>query len=409
MSSSRRFLSRAGLAGTILCGVPVVVGAGGSSAPPDPPTVINRLGGILQQAMSAASDDPNSNLVISPFSIGVALTMASAGAAGNTATQMNDVLGITTDDPHSAMAALVDNVERNGAGSFAVANSLWTQNGLAIERPFSSTLADQYGVELETADFEGDPLAALQNVNAWVAEATADRIPMLLSEGQVTALTRFILVNAVHLDADWASPFDPESTQPGDFTRGDGSVIETDVMSQTLHAGYADGADTQAIVLPYTDGYEMVVVLPADGQLAEFEQALADADGDVDAVVGGFVTTEVELDLPTWDIVTSEDLVPQLRALGMALPFDPHQADFSHITTDEPLFISVVVHHANITVDEAGTEAAAATAVIGVTGAAPGTEPEPVEMDVDRPFFFAIRDTASGAVLFQGHINDPSA
>lgn len=408
MRTTTRTLSRASLACSILCGGPIV-GAMDSSAAQDPKSIINGLGGNLQVALSAASDDPNSNLVMSPFSVGVALTMASAGANGDTATQMNDVLGITMDDPHSAMSVLVGNVEQNGAGTFSVANSLWTQDGLSINESFDDTLSDQYGADLQVADFRGDPLAALADVNGWVADATEGRIPELLNENQVNELTRFILVNAVHLDAEWSSPFDPESTQLDEFTRGDGSVVETDFMSQTLPADYAEGADTQALVLPYTDGYEMVVVLPADGGMAAFEQALADAGGDLDAVLGGFVNSKVALVLPTWDIETRVDLALPLQGLGMTLPFDSANADFSNITTDEPLFVSGVIHQANITVDEAGTEAAAATAVVGPTGAAPGPQPEPIAMDVDRPFFFAVRDSESGVVLFQGHVNDPSA
>ena len=161
-------------------------------------------------------------------------------------------------------------------------------------------------------------------------------------------------------------------------------------------------------MLPYTGGYEMVVVLPADEGLAGFEEALADADGDLDAVLGGFSDTEVALRLPTWDIDTTEDLVSPLQGLGMTVAFDPGTADFSNITTNEALFVSAVVHHANITVDEAGTEAAAATAVVGEAAAAPSPS-EPIAMDVNGPFFFAIRDTQSGAVIFEGHINDPSA
>ena len=387
--------------------------ASASTVPPaglasmDPASVINRLGGNLQLALVADVDDANSNLVFSPFSVGVALAMASAGANGDTAAQINEVLGVSPDS-HSAFAALIGGVEASGKGTFSVANSLWTQDGMTINEAFNATLSEQYGAEPQSADFAGDPLAAVNDVNEWVAEATADRIPTLLSEEQVTELTRFILVNAVHLDAGWQWPFDPESTTSDEFTRGDGSAVETDFMGQTLHALYAEHEGVQAITLPYDEGFEMVVVLPSEGGLADFEQAFADAQGDLDTVLGGFASAEVALELPKWDIDTRADLAPQLQELGMTLPFDRDNADFSNLTSDEPLFVSAVVHQANITVDEQGTEAAAATAVNGVAGAAPGTEPEPIEMDVDRPFFFAIRDTESGAVLFQGHINDPS-
>jgi serpin B len=410
MTTTRRLLVGAGLAGSLLVsgGLAGAVTAHAATKEPDPAGVVNALGGNLQPALSAAAADPNGNLVFSPFSVGVALSMAAAGAAGDTLAQMNEVLGITADS-HPAIAALVAGIEQGSAGTFSVANSLWTQLGLDVNPAFDALLAGTYGAGLQEADFAGDPLGARDEVNAWVADATAGRIAQLLSPEQVTTITRFILVNAVHLDAEWASPFDPSFTSPEEFTRGDGSTVQTDFMGQTLFAGYSTGAGTQSIVLPYRNGLEMVVVLPADGGLAGFEQALAAAGGDLDAVLGGFAETEVSLDLPIWDIGTHTDLVPQLQALGMTVPFS-ELADFTNITTDEPLTIAAVVHEANITVDEAGTEAAAATAVIGEVGAAPpDDEPEPQVMDVDHPFFFAVRDSASGAVLFQGHVNDPSA
>jgi serpin B len=413
MTPTARLLTRAGLAGSLLCGA-TVAGAldAGAAAAPDASaatTIVNGLGARLQAALAADATDPNANLVVSPFSVGVALTMTSAGAAGDTAAQMRDVLGLADgDEPHAALAALVAGIG-HGDGSFSSANSLWTQADLAINAAFTDLLRDVYRSELMATDFSADPAAALTAVNEWVATQTAGRIPALLTEQQVTDLTRFILVNAVHLDATWAQPFDPYNTHADEFTRADGSIVEADFMGQTFHVDYAEQGDTQAIVLEYEEGYEMVVVLPAEGQLTAFEAALTDAGGDIDAVLGGFTNAEVSLDLPKWDIETRAGLVPQLESLGMTLPFDRDAADFSNITTEIPLFVSDVVHQANITVDEAGTEAAAATAVIGEVGAAPGPEPEPEIVDVDHPFFFAIRDSETGTILFQGHVNDPTA
>ena len=318
--------------------------------------------------------------------------MTSAGAAGDTAAQMRDVLGIGDGDPHASLAALAAAAEHED-GTFSAANSLWTQADLAIAAAFSDLLRDVYGSELMATDFASDPAAALIAINDWVASATAGRIPELLTDQEVNDLTRFVLVNAVHLDATWSQPFDPLSTRADEFTRGDGSVVQVDFMGQVLHADYAEQGGTQAIVLQYDGGYEMVVVLPAGGEVTSFETALTEAGGDLDATLGGFTDVEVSLRLPKWDIETRAGLVPLLQSLGMTLPFGP-DADFSNITTDIPLFVGEVVHQANITVDEAGTEAAAATAVVGPAGAAPGPEPEPEVMDVDRPFFFAIRDSS---------------
>jgi serpin B len=366
---------------------------------------INALGARLQQAL--AGDGSTTNVVISPLSIEAALAMASAGASGDTLTQMNDVLGLRPDS-HASLGALLDAVVTGGDGSLELANSLWAQAGLTTQPAFLDVLRADYSSELYDADFRVDPGGARDEINAWVADATHDRITELLSPQAVTAMTRFVLVNAVYLDADWASPFEPDNTRPESFTTGAGESMDVETMHQTLFAEYAASDGLQAITLPYTAGYEMVVVLPGDGGLVDFEQQLVDAGGDLDTVVGGWSDSEVRLALPTWDTETSSGLSAQLQHLGIADAFDPSLADFSGITTDEPIFIGDVIHEANITVDEAGTEAAAATAVIAPAGAAPGTEPEPVEMTVDRPFFFAVRDVESGATLFQGRVVDPS-
>jgi serpin B len=217
----------------------------------------------------------------------------------------------------------------------------------------------------------------------------------------------WVLANAVHLDAELVSPFTPDSTRPDEFTRGDGRTVAAEFMHETLHAQYGEAGGVQAIVLPYTNGYEMVVVVPPKGELPDLEHALADSGG-LDAVLGQLADREVVLSLPKWDIETRTDLVAALQTLGMTLPFDPDRADFTNITSEIPLAVSGVIHQATITVDEAGTEAAAATAVILASGAPVGSQPEPAMMKVDRPFLFAIRHGDTGAVVFQGHVNDPA-
>jgi serpin B len=313
-------------------------------------------------------------------------------------------------ETHEAMGALSETLTETGKGSFTLANSLWVQDGFAIAEPFETTLTDVYAAPPRQVDFEGDPAAATAEINAWVGEATDEHITELLAEGDVTELTRLILANAVLLDAEWESPFDPEATAPDEFTRGDGTPVTAEMMHQRIHARYGDEGGTQTIVLPYTNGFELIVVMPPAGDLATFEAELA-AAGSLDAVLDILTDTEVELTLPKWDFGSRSDLVDPLRSLGLTLAFDDDRADFSNITTEVPLWVSAVVHEADITVDEAGTEAAAATAVVidEVTALPPGSEPEPVVMDVDRPFFFAIRDFGSSAVLFQGRVDDPTA
>jgi serpin B len=408
--TKRRFFPFAVSAGAVLAtAVPFHLAAATAAAEPTAAiAVVNRLGARLQPILADQQTDANSNLVFSPASIGIALTMTSAGANGDTLMEMNEVLGIAGPDIHESMGALAALLTAGVDGSFTLANSLWVQDGFALEEPFVTTLTNAYRSQPFREDFASDPAGAVDDINKWVADATSDRITDLVGEGDITALTRLVLANAVFLQADWLRPFDPTNTGPDVFTRGDDSRVETDFMHQTLHADYAEGDGFQAVVLPYTNGYEMVVVLPESGGLEAFERALAEVGG-LGAVLGPLADREVVLSLPTWDIETSADLVAPLQSMGMTLPFDPDQADFTNISTEEPLAINGVVHQADITVDEAGTEAAAATAVIAVAGAAPiGSLPEPVELKVDRSFFFAIRHTESGTVVFQGHVNDPA-
>jgi serpin B len=377
--------------------------------------VVNGLGGRLQVELADGehADGEHAeggNLVFSPASIGIGLSMTSAGAAGATLDEFRAALGMGDPATHEAMGALSKTLTETGKGSFTLANSLWVQDGFAIAEPFETTLTEVYAAPPRQVDFEGDPAAATAEVNAWVGEETDQRITDLLAEGDVTDLTRLVLANAVLLDAEWESPFDPEATAPDEFTRGDGTAVDAEMMHQRLDARYGEDGGTQTIVLPYTNGFELIVVMPPAGQLADFETELA-AAGSLDAVLDVLTETDVELSLPKWDFGVRSDLVEPMRALGLTLAFDEDRADFSNISTEIPLWVSAVVHESDITVDEAGTEAAAATAVVIGEAMAlpPGSEPEPVVMDVDRPFFFAIRDFASTAVLFQGRVDDPTA
>ena len=355
------------------------------------------------------------NAVISPTSIAIALAMAQAGARGETAAQMAAVLhgagsgsgaGINALD--QALASRNETF-RDPEGdqltvALHVANASFAQAGMRIEPAYLDTLASRFGAGVQLVDYRRDPDAARVLINGWVKARTEDRIPQLLAPGVLDAATRLTLVNAVYLKAPWQVPFDPESTAPAPFTRPDGSTVDVPTMSGGVRQlGYAAGAGWQAVELPYAGGsLAMTIVVPDD--LAAFERGL---DGPLFArIVGSLEQREVAIWLPRFSAATDADLVPALSALGMPLAFDPGTADFSGITADERLFISAVVHQANIDVDEKGTEAAAATAVAMAASAMPA---EPVTLRVDRPFLFAVRDVPTGAVLFLGQVVDPSA
>lgn len=351
-----------------------------------------------------AAVDATGNIVMSPASIAVALTMTMAGARGNTLDEMASTLRI--DDPtaiHRSMNALTAALDALSHDDLAldIVNSLWGQAGLTFEAPFLDTLAAEYGAGLEIVDYVADPEAARLAVNAWVAAATHDRIPDLIAEGIFDEDTRLTLVNAIYLKATWANQFDTEATADGTFTTAAGDAVQLPMMTRTMQADYATGDGWQAVELGYENSsLAMLLIVPEDGFLSLFEETFLLSDA-----VPYLAPRRVSLQLPRFDIESKFGLADVLAGMGMHDAFTA-AADFSGMTRAEQLQIAAVVHQANITVTETGTEAAAATAVVMEATAAP-VETEPIELVVDRPFVFAVRDRATGAVLFFGRVADP--
>jgi serpin B len=296
--------------------------------------------------------------------------------------------------------------DREQKVQISVVNSLWGQEGFAFVQEYLDLLARNYGAGIRLVDFSQAAEAARVAINDWVAEQTNDRITDLIPEGAIDELTRLVLVNAVYLDATWAHPFDPEATFDAPFFRLDDTEVSVATMhAYQLSARYAGGLGWQAIELPYTgDELSMVIVVPAFGRFAEVEALIA--AGLLDEVRGALDSAIVDLSLPRFEMRNQLSLVDALRSLGIDRAFDPDRADFSGISTAEALYITDVLHEAFIAVDEAGTEAAAATAVIIGTTSAPI---EVVPLDINRPFLFFLQDRTTGAVLFLGRVVDPSA
>jgi len=241
-------------------------------------------------------------------------------------------------------------------------------------------------------------------INNWVSEQTEGRIEDLIPQGALDPLTVLVLTNAIYFNAAWAEPFEEKLTEEGTFHLLDGGEVTVPMMRQTKSFGYAEGEGYQAVELPY-DGWElsMVILLPQAGEFESFEGAL-DA-GRVDGIVDDLVHRQVALTMPKFEFESGFSLKDALAALGMPDAFTG-AADFSGMTGERDLFISEVLHKAFVSVDEAGTEAAAATAVVMTKM---GMPEEPVEVSMDRPFIFLIRDVETGAILFVGRVIDPSA
>ena len=372
---------------------------------------INAFSADLYGRLVAA--DPTANVVFSPASIALALAMTSAGAKGTTLSEMDAVLHIT--DPttiHRSFNGLstglaelnqsVDNTTQGGEGTsevqLLIANSLWAQTGLAFEQTFLDLLSSEYDAGVELVDYVNDAEGARTEINGWVADQTEDRIPELLAEGTITSDSRLTLVNAIYLKANWADAFNLEATSDEPFAAPGGEVTVS-MMHTSGQLSYASGDGWQAVDLPYVFGGLSFVVVLGDDDASVLPTA--------DEVFAAFTSQQVDLGLPRFDIETSTSLKDVLGEMGMASAF-ADGADFSGMTTEEQLFIGNVIHQANITVDEEGTEAAAATAVVMVATGMP-VEQDPIELIIDRPFTFWLRDVATGTVMFTGRVNDPSA
>ena len=372
----------------------------------------NAFGFDMFAALRAGQGD--TNIVFSPASIELALAMARAGARGTTADQMDAVMHAFGADGLSSGINSLDQLLNSRSGTFrdlggqqhdltlTIANAPFAQSDEAWEQAYLDALAQRFGAGVRLVDYKSSFEAARAQINDWVSQQTNARIPELLGQGTLDALTRLVLVNAIYLKAPWNVAFNEDSTKAADFTRVDGSTVQAQMMAVSDDFAYAQGDGWQAVELPYIGGkLAMTLILPTD--FAAYTAAL-DADSFAQ-VTAALAVSKGEVALPRFDFETKADLGDLLTNLGMTDAFDPNAADFSGMTTQEPLYISRVIHQANISVDEKGTEAAAATAVVMTAGAMPS---EPFNIRFDRPFVFALRDLDTGAVLFLGQVTDPT-
>jgi serpin B len=354
------------------------------------------------------------NLFFSPYSISSALAMTYAGARDQTETEMAQALHFTLPQQrlHPALNALALELESRAETpaeqeaepfQLSIANSIWGQQDFHFESDFLDTLAINYGAGLRLLDFIEDPQGARETINAWVSRETEEKIPELLAEGILTPLTRLVLTNAIYFKASWQNQFEPDATSAGSFMADGTTEVTVDMMHQAELMPYAAGEGFTAVALPYAGGQlSMLLLVPDAGQFAEFESALSTEV--IAGAVEGLLSTNVALALPKFEFESAFSLSAALSELGMPTAFTD-AADFSGMTGRADLFISDVVHQAYVGVDETGTEAAAATAVVMTLS---GLPPDPVELIVDRPFIFLIRDEPTGAILFLGRVTDPS-
>jgi serpin B len=375
------------------------------------------------------------NVLTSPLSASLALTMTYAGAKGTTATQMASALqfGSAAGSIFDGQNALSQALASRAAQAFQVAqqqaqeggnqpapsaddynlqvvNSVWGEQTYTWEQPFLDIMAQDYGTGVFLEDFVNSYDQARQSINTWVSTETLDKINNLLPEGSLDSMTRMVLVDAIHLKLPWQNAFQVSQTQNAAFTRSDGSTVQVPLMNEQLTASYVDDGKAQIVSLPLTGGQIAVQIALPHGDLASYEAGLTAGSNAITTPTGQALVT---LSLPKVSFTTPTfSLAKDLKAMGMTQAFDPTAADFTGLCANPPdhlnLYISDVLQKAMVAMQETGVEAAAATAVI-VSGASAVTTPPPsVTMTVNKPYLVSIVDVPTGAVLFLGHIEDPS-
>lgn len=349
------------------------------------------------------------NLILSPFNIATALSMALAGARGQTAAEIQSVLHLAAGANYAAaFGTLLANLAKagnTGGNQLLAANGLWVQKGFGIEPAFESTLANHYKAPPAQLDFLGNPEGARAQINSWTDEHTKGKIKDLFPAGSLDPQTRLVLASAIYFYGSWQNQFVTSRTRPEPFTLLNGTTVQGSFMNQTTNFLYGETQSAQILEMPYAGtGIAFDVVLPKSAAgLAEIEKSMTATD--LAGWVGTLSSRNVEVSLPKFRSESGFSLAKSLAAMGMPTAFSD-QADFSGIAPDRTLAISQVFHKAFVDVSEKGTEAAAATG-IGLRAAAMRLPPPPVVFRADHPFLFLIRDTRSGAILFIGRLMNP--
>jgi len=351
------------------------------------------------------------NFMVSPHSVSLALAMTWAGARGETETAMASALrfGLGQAQLHPAFDQLDLALASRGQGSqgkdgkpfrLAINNAVWAQDQYGFEQAFLDTLAANYGAGVNLLDFAGAPEPSRTTINDWVSEKTEGKIKDLLAKGTITDLTRMVLTNTVYFNAAWSQKFDTNQTANGSFVLPAGASVSVPLMHGEVSGKLLETTELTAAELPYDGGEVSMVVVVPKGPLEAFEATL---DGPkLQAIGRGLQPETFQATLPRFKFEGKASLKDALSKLGMEIAFTD-RADFTGLHTPSELSISDVIHQTFVAVDEAGTEAAAATAVILDTRGVAATK----VFRADRPFLFFIRDVATGSVLFLGHVVDP--
>ena len=353
------------------------------------------------------AEEEEGNIFFSPYSISAALAMTYAGAEGTTETDMAEVLRFTLPENrlHPAFnladQRLTTLSEEDSSFSLHIVNALWGQTGYNFLPEFLDLLAANYGADMRLLDFSEDAELCREIINEWVVEQTEGKIENLIPQNLLTSATKLVLTNAIYFKAQWLLPFDAMGTHDRDFTLIDGEPITVRMMNQAEHFLMTTGDGYMAAELPYSNRRaSMLVIVPDQNYFFEVEERLGN---DFIAEITDNLTDEnLHLCMPKFETVSAFQLENALSDMGMASAFGM-SADFSGMDGTLSLYIASVIHKAFVCVDESGTEAAAATAVLMQKENGESS----VEFIVDRPFIYLIRDRSTGTILFIGRFLNP--
>lgn len=351
------------------------------------------------------------NIFFSPYSISSVMAMAYEGAKGKTADEIQAVFHFPKDEALRRESFLTVNKQFNKKDKkyeLHTANALWAQKGYKFLDDYFKSIGEYYGGNVTSLDFVNEAEASRFTINSWVEKQTNDKIKDLIPEGALNSLIRLVLTNAVYFKADWANPFLEYATRDEDFRLTPAGSIKVKMMRSDIQAyyNYAETDRLQILELPYKENeLSMLILLPKNDDLGTIEQSLDDKI--LLQLKSKLEPQKVMISLPKFKFEAKYFISEGLKEMGMPTAFIP-AADFSGMTGRRDLYIDWIIHQAFVSVDEKGTEAAAATGM-GARVTSAGERPKVVKIfKADHPFIFLIQENATGAILFAGRVSDPT-
>lgn len=384
---------------------------------PKPEDISNVVGANNQFALdfySQLKDKESGNIFFSPYSISSALAMTYEGAKGETAQEMRSVFYFPEDDDlrRTEYAAIFDEINKKDKKyKLHIANALWAQKDYPFLDEYFKIAEEYYKGKVTNLDFKKDSETARVIINNWVEDQTNNKIKNLIPSGLLNALTRLVLTNAIYFKGEWIKQFNENDTKDQDFRISKNNVIKVPMMQRTDNEAvfnYTENNKLQILEMPYSgEELSMLILLPKDDNLEALENSLSAKE--LSKWKKDLEEKRVEVFIPKFKFETKYFMAEALKEMGMPTAFKWSGADFSGMDGTKNLFISEVIHQAFIEVNEEGTEAAAATAVVMDLGAAPDSKPPEIPIfRADHPFLFLIQEKATGNILFIGKIINPA-